>query len=444
MWWWWSACLFPLLPNRSLPGVAQVHVRNLPWFTASEVVEAELREAVESRGWKCEVEVLPLRKARLRDADKEHSGGAILRFADRVVAAACANALDDMLILDRRASAALLEVVDEPDLRVDVAFGNADARAQRSRRTARRFAAAVDVATVPPCLAFEELVVDGMDWAKIPECLDPVGGGELRGARGERKRATVESFAHVARRLDGDIVDVASGAGNLGLPLAKVLDRVLVAVDVNPRALDRLVQRAIEGNVRATARVADADGLQLDNSDGIVVSLHACGAVSDLAIEAAVSAKLPFLVSPCCAGKAQVQRQTSSLGAIDRAARPARLRYPRSRWGRDAFGDTYALLAAAADYGPSVSRDDNGLRRRLQRRAKHLVETDRLLAAREADYYVRLLEMPGLGSNYPKPDLLVGAPRGSRGAATLADLSARSLSPSALQLTPLNDDLLNL
>ena len=58
----------------------------------------------------------------------------------------------------------------------------------------------------------------------------------------------------------------------------------------------------------------------------------------------------------------------------------------------------------------------------LQRHAKAVVELDRLERAREAGYAVRLLELPRLGATYPKRELLLGAPRGSRAAEAIAAL----------------------
>ena len=186
-----------------------------------------------------------------------------------------------------------------------------------------------------------------------------------------------------------------------------------------------------------------------------VVALHLCGAASDLAIELALARRAPFALSPCCLGKALATRDPARRPPPRRAAgaplRPAALldsrsrdaapeagMYPRSQWLRRALAADgadaaagHALLAAAADYGVALGAGDGSAGRTpeaerarvaLQRHAKAVVELDRLERAREAGYAVRLLELPRLGATYPKRELLLGAPRGSRAAEAIAAL----------------------
>ena len=209
-----------------------------------------------------------------------------------------------------------------------------------------------------------------------------------------------------------------------------------------------------------------------------VVALHACGALTDLALDCAVTARLPFAISPCCVGKVleapRVLTGTARrmpLSSQQRSAPPENICYPRSAWLRDRLtADEYALLAAQADYGgkagsllePSrcklrsvflksrlllesplvggirlslsccarregthtthVPGDDARLST-AQRRAKRVVETDRLEACRERGYFTRLLDLSADEDlHYPKRELLLGAPIGSLAATAIAAL----------------------
>jgi len=126
-----------------------------------------------------------------------------------------------------------------------------------------------------------------------------------------------------------------------------------------------------------------------------IVSLHACGAASDLAIAAAVQRSIPFAVSPCCIGKVKATRSRTildldthtgsdrrktgmpslSLSASERSAAPDFITYPRSKVLRDfemahskssdksihaKIYDSaevyYNLIVNAADYNPPPSK----------------------------------------------------------------------------------------
>jgi len=89
----------------------------------------------------------------------------------------------------------------------------------------------------------------------------------------------------------------------------------------------------------------------------------------------------------------------------------------------------YQLLAAAADYGVSPTQevpDDERDRQSRGRRAKQLVELDRLEWAKELDYDVRMVELPRIGPWYPKRELLLGAKKGTIAAYQLANLRCTS------------------
>lgn len=168
-----------------------------------------------------------------------------------------------------------------------------------------------------------------------------------------------------------------------------------------------------------------------------VVSLHACGAASDLSMAYAVRNNLPFAISPCCIGKISTERRSARrmppkkiLTSTERSAAPSVVSYPRSAWLKNALPnqDDYRLLAAAADYSVGNSECDEKVddwelaRRKRCRLSKKAIEIDRLQWAKENGYYVRLLEMPRIGPLYPKRELLLGAKEGSRAALKLSQL----------------------
>ena len=304
-----------------------------------------------------------------------------------------------------------------------------------------------------------------LDWSSCPEIINPIqGGGLVDGTlRGQRKQAAVEAFLHVLRNAlmesnTGDlsteiqqrrmVADLGSGTGNLSLPLAwwlKELGLGVLAVDIDGHALSLLSRRAkaVEGitietmeqdlmhlvatgwksstHDFATDRVFLEDIQRLEGCSA-VVSLHACGSASDLAMAVAISHSLPFAISPCCIGKLNAsRRQVSGRMAADSDT----IQYPRSRRLMDAMTfSNYQLLAAAADYGVGVDMEDAQelARRNRCRSAKQIVETDRLQWAQEMGYDVRIVELPRIGPLYPKRELLLGAKRGSAAASRIACL----------------------
>ncbi|KAK7247730.1 tRNA methyltransferase [Aureococcus anophagefferens] len=361
-----------------LRGDVHVRVSNLPWTTSVASVEASLRTAcdrvnIAPHG----IEVKGVDRRRKRDAQKQHGGSARLSFAE-----------------------------------------GDDARAWPPWTGARSSGRTASAAR--PRGPGGRLGGDAAD-------ADPARAGGSGRARAARKRLAVEAFGAVlpallagsARRR---CVDVGAGTGNLAVPLGLwALDEV-VAVDINGETL-RLLEARAGANVRALE--ADAAALTVRDTD-CVVSLHACGAVSDLAMDAALDAQIPFAISPCCLGKSLTDRAVVGgrmpRTSAQRAARPSNVEYPRSRWLASELEDAseWGVLAAAADYGVGADDDDDVAR--VQRRAKRVVETDRLAYAAERGYVVRLLDLPADDPRYPKRELLLGAPRGSPAAAAIANL----------------------
>jgi hypothetical protein len=273
---------------------------------------------------------------------------------------------------------------------------------------------------------------------------DPQQGGKLQAdtPRALRKRRQVEAFAHVVSQMlpsstaDTDsrstIVDAGSGAGNLSIPLAGLVqheDCHICAVDVNEMALSRLTARGAllpkDVGSRISTLCADLATATLPDDTVLVCSLHACGAATDMAIRLATSINVPFCVSPCCTAKVVTQRQPLNqygpLASSQRSAAPTDICYPRSQWLRsnlialeqdsididddvssqnnnNAYSpeEYYEVLARTADVGlgPQTPLEQ----RTHQRLAKYAIELDRLVAASEQhDYHVQLFRLRKVG-----------------------------------------------
>jgi len=115
--------------------------------------------------------------------------------------------------------------------------------------------------------------------------------------------------------------------------------------------------------------------------------------------------------------------------SINRSAAPKEtITYPRSKWLKDLItNEEYQLLAKSADFGSteSMGKDEELLRHQRSRKAKIIVEEDRLRWASERGYFVRMVELPRIGPFYAKRELLLGAIQGSPAARRISDLSVR-------------------
>jgi hypothetical protein len=114
--------------------------------------------------------------------------------------------------------------------------------------------------------------------------------------------------ARRARRLfrGGRVVDLGAGHGLLGQILL-ILDDTspnVVAVDTHlPSSGTRLHEALVQSWPRLVGRVAfelqPLDAIELDQGD-LVVSSHACGALTDVVLARAAAARARVAVLPCC------------------------------------------------------------------------------------------------------------------------------------------------
>jgi len=306
-----------------------------------------------------------------------------------------------------------------------------------------------------------------IDWDGIDPLLDPMKGGKIRMTdRGNRKRAQVEAFHYViscivkakiqargANDFHGiTILDAGCGAGNLAVALAGLLSKSehisVLALDVNEQALLRLKERAqlilssrLTNLETCCADLADYEYIQSQiptDHSVIVVSLHACGAASDMAMNLAFRCNAPFVICPCCTAKSLTKRKESKerhnfdpAASFQRSGASRDITYPRSNWLKSKLlkstleistDEQYNMLAKVADVGLGPQTPTQ--QRSAQHRAKKVVEIDRLLSASEnEEYYVDLMILPDHDPLvYGKGDLLLGAKEGSEEAKAIRSL----------------------
>ncbi len=214
----------------------------------------------------------------------------------------------------------------------------------------------------------------------------------------DRKRiqvtALVHSLAPVARR-SARVVDVGSGMGHLTRAASLGWDTHATGLERQPALV--LEARALAKGANASFRVCDVfhEDLALRCSD-LVLSLHACGEVADIALQASVQVGARIALVSCCLQKIQ----GSTREALSSQGRKSGLRFGRDVLGLSnlfsrekgvevPLGDTmaalrtrYALRLLLRSRGYSVEPGDEmrGLNRRRPRRGLEAVATDALAA----------------------------------------------------------------
>lgn len=236
----------------------------------------------------------------------------------------------------------------------------------------------------------------------------------------------------------------------------------ILAVDINEVALDFLSQRAAASLNLNIVQTLCADlseherilsHIPIDN-DVVVMSLHACGAASDYAMDLAYRCKASFIVCPCCTAKSLTRRDTNNgdtttsswlLSSSQRSSSSVDIEYPRSVWLRDRlssmqrqvstlidtedvdnnvivaeevidsgsvddYGDYYSILAKIADVG--LGPQTPSKQRVHQRCAKRVGHLDRAMRAVEQHgYVVHLVRLPDDDPwGYGKGEVMMGMP----------------------------------
>lgn len=245
---------------------------------------------------------------------------------------------------------------------------------------------------------------------------------QLPNGREQRKRQQICSLLPCALRLSKQgarVVEFCSGGGYVGIAFAALRPDVsVVLTDMNPVSLAFAKQRILKiglSNVQCLrADLADLEAILIDgvgssNSEmepflsgfDVGIGLHCCGSATDRVLRLCVERRAAFVISPCCYGF--LRHGHSSDG-------PA---YPQSEICRSAgcSSDWMARLSSAADqtfwgHDQRSSVRDGCSAGRL---AMRLIDTDRVLYAREGDYECVACTMDPLASL--KNHVLTGRPK---------------------------------
>jgi SAM-dependent methyltransferase len=126
-----------------------------------------------------------------------------------------------------------------------------------------------------------------------------------------RKQAQVAAFEALAARVAVGrerVVDVGSGHGHLTRHLAEALDVRAEGWERDPARV--AVASSLARDDRARFVVAEASSLSATlRASDLVVGLHACGALGDLAVQAAAQAGAALALVGCCLQKRSAARE---------------------------------------------------------------------------------------------------------------------------------------
>ena len=96
------------------------------------------------------------------------------------------------------------------------------------------------------------------------------------------------------------ILDIGGGKGLLANYLGRLLQNVQIhVIDIAEGAIANGAMRAKRLKVSVDFQVADAS-IALDVAADVVIALHACGHLSDVALAHAVQRGAGFVICPCC------------------------------------------------------------------------------------------------------------------------------------------------
>jgi len=113
-------------------------------------------------------------------------------------------------------------------------------------------------------------------------------------------RCVLESHPDFGKRKLS-ILDIGGGKGFLANLLGGSIEDVEInVVDISVGAIKNGEMKAKRLNVPVNYQVADASSVGLDVNADVVVALHACGHLSDVALAHAVHRDAGFVICPCC------------------------------------------------------------------------------------------------------------------------------------------------
>jgi Methyltransferase domain len=120
----------------------------------------------------------------------------------------------------------------------------------------------------------------------------------------EQVRHVVESHPDYGTR-PLRILDVGGGKGLLANRLADALSGnsssvEIHVIDVAPGAIKNGAMRSKRLALPVQYSVQDASTARIQGEIDVVVALHACGTLSDVALEQAVAHEAGFVICPCC------------------------------------------------------------------------------------------------------------------------------------------------
>lgn len=206
----------------------------------------------------------------------------------------------------------------------------------------------------------------------------------------ERKSSQIAGLLALIEELGGTplrLVDVGSGMGHLSRIASERLRRDAVGLDWNERLLD--TARDLAAGTSATYRVADAlEGpLPIERSD-LVLGLHACGEVTDVALEAAAEVGAQVAFVSCCLQKVRtgmrpalsrtgqargfdLSREVLGLSNLFGRAEGIEVAQAKSLEAREARHALRLLL----DTRGVITRPGEEMRGVNRRRARHGIET---------------------------------------------------------------------
>ena len=111
-----------------------------------------------------------------------------------------------------------------------------------------------------------------------------------------------------------DVVDVGGGRGDLAMAVAALVPGTNVSVvESFAPSVHHGRERASELDLAVDFQISSAASLtavlEEQNRRPVVMALHACGGLTDVALEACAKLRLPFCICPCCYASQPMLRQ---------------------------------------------------------------------------------------------------------------------------------------